>query len=294
VTLHTHESVADSAEGVLSPAEMRLRLGRRRGRWLGFVGPPFVVFLIFLGIWYLFSYVLLDEDRRFLLPPPHRIIKVSFFDQDNRIELFKALGLSATIAFTGLAIAIVLGMGLAIVMSQARWLERSLYPYAVVLQCIPTIALVPLMGFWFGFGYPSRLLVCVMIALFPIISSTFFGLQSVDRDQHELFTLRGAGRLTRLWRLQLPAALPAILTGFQVSATLSVIGAIVSDFFFKQGDPGIGILIDLYRSHLQTEQMFGAVLLASLLGVAAFWFFGFLARRLVGGWHGSAAYTPPS
>lgn len=294
MSLHTHESAVDSAEGVLSPAELRLRTGRRRGRWIGVAGPPFVVFLIFLGIWYLFSYVLLDKDRRFLLPPPHQVIKVSFGDVDNRTELFQALGLSASVALSGLAIAIVLGMGLAIVMSQARWLERSLYPYAVVLQCIPSLALVPLIGFWFGFGYGSRLIVCVMIGLFPIISSTFFGLQSADREQHDLFTLRGAGRLTRLWRLQLPAALPAILTGFQVSATLCVIGAIVGDFFFKQGNPGIGILIDLYRARLQTEQMFGAVLLASLLGVTVFWFFGFLARRLVGGWHGSAAYAPPS
>jgi NitT/TauT family transport system permease protein len=267
---------------------------RRSGKWLGFWGPPFVVFLIFLGAWYLISYVMLDPDRRFLLPPPQQVVKLSFLDPYYRNELLSALGLSAAVALTGLGIAITLGMTFAILMSQARWIERSLYPYAVILQCIPILALVPLIGFWFDYGYFSRIIVCVMIALFPIISNTFFGLQSIDQEQQDLFRLRGAGRLTRLVKLQLPAAMPAIFTGLQISATLSVIGAIVADFFFKQGEAGIGIRIELYRSHLQSEQMFAAVFLASALGVVVFWFFGFLTRRVVGGWHGSAAYTKPS
>ena len=145
-------------------------------------------------------------------------------------------------------------------MSQARWVERSLYPYAVVLQSIPILALVPVIGFWFDFGLASRLIVTVLIALFPVISSTLFGLQSADRGQHDLFTLHRAGRLTRLVKLQLPAALPAMLTGLQVAATLAVVGAVVGDFFFKQGDAGIGVLIDLYRARLQSEQLFGAAI----------------------------------
>ena len=113
---------------------------------------------------------------------------------------------------------------------------------------------------------------------FPVISSTLFGLQSAERGQHELFTLHRANRLVRLWKLQLPAAMPAILTGFQVAATLAVVGSVVGDFFFKQGDAGIGVLIDLYRARLQSEQLFGAALAASLLGVAAFWLFGLIKR----------------
>jgi len=264
----------------------------RGGRWLGYWGPPAVVFVLFLGAWYLFSYVVLDADRRFLLPPPQAVIKVAFLDPDNRSQLLSALGLSTSVALAGLVVSIVIGMATAILMSQARWIERSVYPYAVILQCIPTLALVPLIGFWFEFGYSSRVIVCILISLFPIISSTFFGLQSADQEQHDLFTLRGAGRVTRLRKLQLPAAMPAVFTGFQVSATLAVVGAIVGDFFFKQGDAGIGILIDLYRARLQTEQLFGAVILACLLGVVVFWFFGFLTRRVVGGWY--AAYNPPS
>jgi NitT/TauT family transport system permease protein len=259
-----------------------------RGRWLAFWGPPFVVLLVVLGLWYAISYLLLDPQRRFLLPPPHAVLQVGFLEPYNLQELVEALWLTARVAMVGLAIAIVIGMGLAIAMSQARWIERSLYPYAVILQTIPILALVPLFGFWFGFGLTSRVLVCVLIALFPIIANTLFGLRSVDQDHHDLFTLHDAGRLTRLSKLQLPAALPSVFTGLRISAGLAVIGAIVGDFFFKQGEPGIGILIDLYRSRLQSEQMFAAIILASLFGIIVFWFFGFLARQVVGGWHQSA------
>jgi NitT/TauT family transport system permease protein len=260
----------------------------RVGRWLAAWVPPFVVFLAVIGLWYAVSYLLLTPERRFLVPPPHAVVQIGFLDSFNLQELLDALLLSARVAFLGLAIAIVVGMTIAVAMSQARWIERSLYPYAVILQTIPILALVPMFGFWFGFGLTSRVLVCVLIALFPIIANTFFGLQSVNQEHHDLFTLHGAGRFTRLWKLQFPAALPSIFTGLRISAGLSVIGAIVGDFFFKQGEPGIGILIDLYRARLQSEQLFAAVVLSSLLGVVVFWFFGFLARRVVGGWHESA------
>jgi NitT/TauT family transport system permease protein len=148
--------------------------------------------------------------------------------------------------------------------------------------------MVPLFGLWFGYGFTSRTLVFVLFAIFPIIANTLFGLQSVQREHHDLFTLQGASRFTRLWKLQFPAALPAIFTGLRIAAGLAVIGAIVGDTFFKQGAPGIGILIDRYQSRLQSEQMVAAILLSSLLGIVVFWFFGFLTRRMVGGWHESA------
>lgn len=281
-----------AAGGVVGAPVGRRR--RRRGGVLGTWLPPLGTLLIVLGVWYWFSYVRLDEDRRFLLPPPHKVVEVAYLDADNRLDILEALWLSTWIAALGLVIAIVLGMALGIAMSQARWVERSLYPYAVILQCVPTLALVPVIGFWFDFGLTSRLIVTVLIALFPVVSSTLFGLQSAERGQHELFTLHRAGRLTRLVKLQLPAAMPAILTGFQVSATLAVVGSVVGDFFFKQGNAGIGVLIDLYRARLQSEQLFGAALAASLLGVLAFWLFGVISRVVTGGWYGSSAYDRPA
>lgn len=253
--------------------------------------PPVAVFAAVIGAWYAAALMLIDPARRFLLPPPDAVIRVVFADPTNIRELLTALGLSARVAVSGLALAVLLGMSLAIAMSQARWIERSLYPYAVVLQTVPVLALVPLFGFWFGYAFTSRVLVCVLISIFPIIANTLFGLRSVDPALHDLFTLHGAGRLTRLVKLQLPASLPSVLTGLRISAGASVIGAIVGDFFFQQGQPGIGQLIYIYPKRLQSEMLFAAVILASLFGLVVFWAFGALGRRVTS-WHESAHDRP--
>ena len=248
------------------------------------IGGPLVVLAAVLGLWYFVSYVVLEPARRFLLPPPHVVITDGFLGP-NLEAMLEALGRTTVVALTGLAIAFVIGVVWAIVMSQETWAERSLFPYAVVLQCIPILALVPLIGFWFGFGFTARVFVCVLIALFPIVSNTLFGLKSVDPGLRRLFRLHHAGRMTVLRKLEAPAALPALFEGLRVAAGLSVVGAIVGDFFFKQGDPGIGILIDTYRARLQSPELFASILLASLLGVAVFLAFGLLSRKVVGRWY---------
>ncbi len=273
-------------------SDPRSDAGRRTARPLSRLAswwiPPLVVFGMVIGAWYGVSYLLLSPDRRFLVPPPDAVVRVGFLDPANRAELLDGLRLSAEVALLGLLIATVIGMLLAIAMSQARWLERSMHPYLVILQTIPILALVPLLGFWFDYDFGTRVLVCVLIALFPIVTNTLFGLRSVDEAHHDLFTLHGASRLTRLRKLQLPTALPSIFTGLRISAGLAVIGAIVGDFFFRQGQPGIGVLIDLYQASLQSEMLFAAVILSSLLGLTVFLIFGALARRVVGSWHESA------
>lgn len=261
--------------------------GRSARRLLGRLGPALAVLALVMAAWYAVSELVLSPERRFLLPPPHAVVQVGFLDPANLAELLGGLWLTTQVAAAGLAIAAAAGVGLAVAMSQARWVERSLFPYAVVLQTVPILALVPLVGFWFGFGLGSRVLVCVLIAVFPIVANTLFGLRSVQQGQRDLFDLHHSGRLRRLAKLELPAALPAILTGMRISAGLSVTGAIVGDFFFRQGQPGLGILIDLYRARLASEQLFAAVILGSLLGLAAFALFGLLARRAVGAWHES-------
>ena len=249
--------------------------------------PPVAVLAVFLAGWLLVSYVLLDPGIRFLLPPPQQVLFVGL-QWDSLSEILDALWSTTQVSLIGLGVAIVIGMTFAILMSQARWVERSMYPYAVVLQTIPILALVPLIGFWFGFTINSRVIVCVLIALFPIITNTLFGLKSVDRGLHDLFSLHGASRLVRLVKLQLPAALPSIFTGFRIAAGLSVIGAIVGEFSFRQGAPGIGRLIDVYRSQLRSEQLFTAILFSSLLGLVIFWAFGFVSNAVLRHWHESA------
>jgi NitT/TauT family transport system permease protein len=252
---------------------------------------PTGVFLLAILIWYLISVVVIDEDLRFLLPPPDAVVRIAFLDPVNLQELLAGLALSARVALTGLVLATTIGLGLAMAMSQARWVEKSLYPYAVVLQTVPILALVPLLGYWFGFGFESRVLTCVLIALFPIVANALFGLKSVDPALHQLFSLHNAKRFTRLWKLQLPAALPAIFTGLRISAGAAVIGAVVGDFFFQQGQPGIGQLIYTYPRRLQSEMLFAAVILASLFGLAVFWLFGLAARRVTA-WHASHEPNP--
>lgn len=273
-----------------------LERGRRPARRpLKELVGPVVVFGAFVGLWYLLSAWAMEavfDKPSFLVPPPHEVISATFFDNPTiRTQILKGVWLSAQVAFVGLFIAIVVGMSLAVLMSRARWIERSLFPYAVALQAVPILAFVPLIGSLFGFDFNARVLVCVVISLFPIIANTLFGLLSADAGQHDLFTLHEAGGLTRLRMLQFPAALPSIFTGLRISAGLSVIGAVVGDFFFRQGETGIGRLIDLYRSRNLNPEMFGAVMLAALLGILVFWLFGLLSRLAVGRWHESTGQT---
>ena len=261
-----------------------------RSRAVLFRSLPVVVFGLFVGLWYLMSYWGLEHlfsKPQFLLPPLHKVINESVTNTYVRDQLVAATVLSMRVAFIGLAIAIVLGIGLAILMSQAKWIERSLFPYLVALQAIPILAFVPLLAVFFGFNFKARVIVCIIISLFPIVSNTLFGLLSADQSLHDLFTLRKASRWTRLTKLQFPAALPAMFAGLKIAAGLSVIGAVVGDTFFRQGKPGIGILIDNFRSRLQNEAMYGAVLIAAIIGIVVFVFFTWLSEKTVGHWYES-------
>ena len=249
------------------------------------IGLPVAVAGVIIGLWYLVSEVFLNPYQRFMLPPPHRVLEVGFLTWSNFTALVSALGTTAEVTFSGLAISIVLGVGTALLMSQAKWVENALYPWAVVLQTVPILALTPFLSFFFGFALTSRVIVTVIIAFFPIVSNTLFGLQAADHGMHDLFTLHKTSRWTRLWKLQFPAALPAMFAGFRVSAGLAVIGAIVGEFFFKQGQPGLGTNMSVYTSLTEGEQLWASVLTASGLGIAVFAFFGWLSRRVVGRWY---------
>jgi NitT/TauT family transport system permease protein len=251
------------------------------------VAPTALVLLALAG-WYLITYVVLDPRRRFLMPPPHDVVREGLLDASTRDEMLAAVWNTIQIAMIGLAIAVVLGFVIAVLMSQSRSAENALYPFAVLLQTVPLLALVPIIGFWFGFNTMSRILVVVIISLFPIITNTLFGLKSPDAGQNDIFTLRGANRWVRLWKLQFPRGLPSIFTGLRISAGLAVIGAIVGDYFFRQGEPGIGRLIDNFSKNLQSEELFTAVLLSSLFGIVVFFVFGALGRRLTRHWYDEA------
>ncbi len=275
------------------PAVITRLPGRSRTRQVAAsVLPPLALGGAIIGVWYYISYGVLAKRRRFLLEPPHRVLSVGFLQWDHLHEMLDGLWSSTRVALIGLLVSIVLGVAVAVVMSQARSIERAVFPFMVMLQAIPILAIVPLISFWWGTAQKSRVIVCVIISLFPIIVNTLFGLQSVDRGMHDLFTLEHASRWTRLTKLMFPAALPAMFAGLRISAGLSVIGAIVGDFFFGQGQAGIGQLLRKYASQLKGEQLLAAVILSSALGVAVFLFFGFVQNRAIGKWHNVAGQRP--
>ncbi len=255
-----------------------------------YIGPA-IVFMAFIGIWYLISTVVLPEQKRFLLPTPHKVITEGFFvwrsgERRGLQPILLSLWDSAKIALMGLSITIVVGMSLAVLMSSSRWLERATWPYLVAVQSAPVLALTPLIRALIDGTQTQRLLVVVLIAMFPIVSNTLFGLLSADKSQHELFTLQGASKWTRLVKLQFPAALPNIFVGLRISAGLAVIGAVVGDFYFRQGGVvGIGAQIDVYRNRLWGAELITAIILASSLGLVVFLFFGWVSRRAIGKWH---------
>ena len=251
--------------------------------------PPMIVFVAAIGVWYLYSYAIGETERKISLPYFHSVVDVAFLDGANRSELLDATWVSAKVALIGLLIAMALGIFFAVLMSQASWIERSFYPYAVLMQTVPILALVPLIGMRLGFGFNARVLVVVIISLFPIITNTLFGLKSAQAGLHDLFTLHHVSRLTRLRKLMFPASLPAMFTGFQISAGLSVIGAIVGGFFFGRGDQDLGLRIKLYSSRVLPEQLIGAVVMSALLGIVVFWFFGWAKNRLTASWDESTA-----
>jgi NitT/TauT family transport system permease protein len=252
---------------------------------------PIVVFALFIGVWYLLSTRLLPPQKRFLLPTPHQVVQEGFLtwsvgEQRGLKPILRSLWDSIKIAVIGLFITILIGTTLATLMATRRWMERATWPYLVALQSAPILAMTPLIRALIDGITLQRILVVVLIAFFPIVNNTLFGLLSVDKSQHELFSLHGASKFTRLRKLQFPAAMPNIFVGLRISAGLSVIGAVVGDFYFRQGGVvGIGAQIDIYRGRLWGAELIAAIILASIFGLVVFILFGLLSKVAIGKWH---------
>jgi NitT/TauT family transport system permease protein len=260
------------------------------------VVPPAITFVLFIALWYFISYIVVGGTkvkRMQTLPAPHEVwLKgvLPMWEEHRGLKpILLALWPTVQTAIIGLAIAIVLGMAIAIIMNFSKGLERGIFPYAVVIQTVPILALVPILTQWFGFGMQTRIIVAVLIAVFPVITNTFFGLQSADRSHHDLFTLNRVNRFTRLWKMELPNAKPAIFAGLRIAAGGAVIGAIVGDFFFTQGDKGIGYLIQNYsKKAARKPELIAATAVSSLFGVVMFLIVGTIATRALRNWHESA------
>ena len=267
---------------------------KKRDIRLVMIVPPMLTFAAFIGAWYLYSATKYDiaAQRRNTLPYPHEIIREGFmpwWDDTNGFKpILEYMWPTFKVTVVGLAVSIVLGISFAVLMNFSKHLERAFFPYAVILQTVPILAITPLLTQLFGEQFGVRLVVTVLIAIFPIITNTLFGLQSTDRLHHDLFTLNHASRWTRLRKLELPSALPALMAGIRIAAGGAVIGSIVADFFFTQGDKGIGYYIRTRQQRAaERPEMFAGTIMATLFGIVMFLIVGWITNRAVRNWHES-------
>jgi NitT/TauT family transport system permease protein len=195
------------------------------------------------------------------------------------------------IALLALAVAVASGGLLAVLFAQSRALERALFPWAVVLQVTPVVAIAPLVLIWVE-DVTAALLVCAsIVAFFPVLSNTALGLRSADRNLVELFRLYGASRWQALVLLRLPSAVPFFLAGLRVAGGLSLIGAVVAEFVAGAGGTGSGLAFRILEAgyQLRIPRMFAALALISALGVGIFAALGLVQHLLLRRWHESAA-----
>lgn len=280
----TREPVPAEAASLIPSPPVKPPWRRHAARIL----PPLLAGLGLLVVWVLLHNQLPDR-RKFLLPTPWEVLSKGFLDPDAILELLASLLLTAELALTGLTISVILGMLTGIIMWRFFWIERASYPFLVALQAVPILAIAPLMTIAFGYGFMSKALVCVIISFFPIPTTMLLGMKSIDKRLLDMFRMHRASSWTTLIKLALPNSLPNLFAGFRIAAGLSVIGAIVGEQFFKQGQAGLGQRIEQYRVLFQYEQLYAALILSSLLGILVFLAFGWLGHRLTHHWHESAS-----
>ena len=246
--------------------------------------PPLLALVLLLSAWE--SLARAFRIPAYLLPPPSEIAAAGAADA---AALVAAAVTTARAALAGFTLSAVVGVLAAVVLASSRPLERALYPYTVFLQTVPIVAIAPLLVLWFGPGLRAVAMSAFIVSVFPVIANTLAGLRGVDPALRDLFRLYGAGRLATLVKLELPAALPSVVTGLRVASGLAVIGAIVGEFVagFSEGAAGLGILVLSSYRQLRTDLLFAAVLCASGLGLGLFGAISLAGSRLLRRWHPS-------
>jgi NitT/TauT family transport system permease protein len=252
-------------------------------RWFLTVAlPPFVLFLALVALWQIVAVA--SGVEAFLVPRPTSVLEAAI---ERRGDLLAATGRTAGAALCGFGLSLAVGVLIGIAFSQSGIVRRSVYPYAIFLQTVPSVALAPLVILWFGPGFASVVVVAFIISLFPIITNSTAGLLAVDRNLLELFEMSNASRLQVLSKLRLPNSIPQIITGAKISSGLSVIGAIVGEFSaaFGNNQFGLGYLILQNSARLRTDYLFAAVLATMFLGVAIFGTVSLVGEMILRLWH---------
>ncbi len=247
---------------------------------------PVIVGIIAILAWDIF--VRVTKMPPYLLPGPFLVLQTLITDWNT---LFPSLIITLQITITAFLAAIGSGLLVAILFTQSKWIERSLFPYAVILQTTPIVAIAPLIIIWLKNSTFAALVVCAwIVAFFPIVSNTTLGLNSVDHNLSNVFQLYRASRWQTLLYLRLPTAMPYFLGGLRISGGLALIGAVVAEFIAGTGgvQSGLAYQILMASYNLQIPRMFAALFLTTALGVIIFILLTILSNFILKNWHESA------
>ena len=246
---------------------------------------PMLVGLLFLAAWEVAVGVF--DVEHYVLPGPILIIETLVADW---LTLIGSLLNTLQTAIAAFLLAALGGLGIAVVFARSKWIESSLYPYAVILQVTPVVAIAPLIIIWVKEIEASLVICAWIVAFFPVVASTTLGLNSTDHNLLDLFELYGASRKQILWQLRLPAAMPYYLSSLRVAGGLALIGAVVAEFVAGTGGTASGLAYRILESgyRLNIPRMFAALFLISLAGIAIFAALTWLQNAALRHWHESA------
>jgi NitT/TauT family transport system permease protein len=253
-------------------------------RWLQQYGLPLLVAACLIGAWQ--AWTVIAQVPSYLVPSPALIAQTLV---DNWAVLSSALWVTVKITVLSFISAVVLGTLIAFAFVQSRWIESALFPYAVLLQVTPVVAIAPLIIVWVKDPSASLVICATLVALFPIISNTTVGLRSVNPGLAAYFKLQRASRWQTLVRLRIPSALPYFFAGLRISGGLALIGAVVAEFVAGTGGTGTGLAYQILQSgyQLNIPLLFAALVLITLTGVAVFASLAGLSHWVLSGWHES-------
>lgn len=272
-----------AAPGLDAEAARRLRRRRleRVARWV----LPALVMVLAVGLWE--WTVQRNAIPHYILPGPRLVLQTLIAD---RVLLFQALLVTLQITLMALAVAVIGGVGLAILFTQSRLFQLSFYPYAVILQVTPIVAIAPLIFIYVESRIAGLLICAWLVAFFPILSNTTLGLNSADHNLRDLFRIYGASRWQTLRLLQLPAALPYFLGGLRIAGGLALIGAVVAEYVAGTGGIGSGLAFRILEAgyRLNIPRMFAALALIAASGVVIFAGLSLLSHLMLRKWHESA------
>jgi len=254
-------------------------------RRLARIAAPIAIGLAALAIWE--AVVRIKGTEPYVLPAPSAIAASLWTDGPS---LLFSLLVTLRITLAALAAAALFGGAIALLFSRSRLLEISLFPYAVILQVTPIVAIAPLIIIWVKEPFLASLVCAWIVAFFPIVSNTTVGLNSADRNLLALFRLYGASSGQTLRYLRIPTALPFFLAGLRISGGLALIGAVVAEFVLGTGGTETGLASRIIEANLRlmVSRMFAALLLLSLTGIAIYALLDLLSRLLLRRWHESA------